>query len=88
MEKIPFIVAGSQVPVLFSLGMINQLQELQIYLLSGKDESYANNLKQKLDNKQPLTPEEQAIVTVIQLVSMIHHSARDSNMIEYRDIES
>lgn len=86
-NKVPFIKASAKVTVEFGTDFINRIQNVYSYLLEGKTKEDVDALRATIDAKGPLTSWQMSVVTMTSLVSTIHKISRDTDQVDYRELE-
>lgn len=85
--KIPHIKANSNVPITLNLSQINGIYGIYQVLLKGVSKEALDALKIKIETKQPLQDIEMAVFSASILLQLIHKSAEDNDMIEFKSVE-
>lgn len=85
--SLPHLKANSVVPISLSLSQINGLYVIYSHLIEGLTKEAADELKTKIETKQPLNSREMSTVHITQILQLIHKSAEQNNMIEMKDVD-
>lgn len=82
--KVPHLKKEAKLNITLGSAIVSQLQGVFMYLSKGKDPA---SITAKTASKQPLTQEEQSIVTMAWFLNAICKQAEKEGLLDYKEID-
>jgi hypothetical protein len=82
--KVPHIISSARVDIgPIGTAFIHELQLVYSHLVDGHTKEDAEAIRTKVQNKEPLSRWEQSVMTMTNLITVIHSKAQEQGFVEY-----
>jgi len=85
-KNVPHIKSGAKVPVIFTNTEIHALYTIYEHLINGLTTEDSLALKDRIENKKPLSGRDISVINITKILNMVHKAAEENNLVEFKPL--